>query len=66
MKKYIFYIMPFTLVFLSPWVYRLSIENIMLAVPHATFENASNTAWIIAVIVAFLTLMAAALSDGKR
>jgi len=66
MKKYILYVFPFTLVFISPWVYRMSLENILLAVPRSTFETASNAAWCITAAVAFLSLFAAAVADVSR
>lgn len=62
MKKMI--ILSLSLLFISPWIFRLSFENIMIAVPYTTIDQAKVIASCISALISFSVFVAAVMS-GK-
>lgn len=61
--KNIKYFIPIIIILLMPWTFRLSLENIMLAVPETTLQNAKEISWILGGLTTFAIFMSFVFMD---
>lgn len=64
--KNIKYFIPLVIILLLPWTFRLSLENILLAVPQTTIEDAKAIAWILGGGTCFILLMIFIVNDNNK
>lgn len=64
--KNIKYFIPLLIVLLLPWTFRLSLENILLAVPDTTISNAKEISWVLGGVTTIIVFLIFIIYDATK